>query len=96
MSVFYKLESIHGKGGQVMRSKKKEEIMKREKEAEERFYRLLEDPDFRGLVASYDALLEEAGLTAEDVLEHAIENATENRKGKFLLILPFKRKGGKK
>ena len=82
----------HKKGGITMRRKKEAE--ERRKQAEESFYRLLEDPDFRELVASYDALLEEAGLTAEDVLEHAIENATENRKGKFLLILPFKRKGG--
>ena len=76
--------------------RRKKEAEERRKQAEESVHRMLEDPDFRELVASYDALLEEAGLTAEDVLEHAIENATENRKGKFLLILPFKRKGGKK
>ena len=96
--IFHKLESIYGKGEMIMRSKKKEEIMKREKEAEESIYRLLEDPDFRELVASYDALLEEAGLTAEDVLEHAIENATENRKDKRIIfvghkLFSFKKRG---
>lgn len=77
--------------------RRKKEAEERRKQAETDVRRMLEDPDFRELVASYDALLEEAGLTAEDVLEHAIEIATKNRKDKrFLLILPFKRKGGKK
>lgn len=79
--------------------------MRRKKEAEERrkqegemVRRMLEDPDFCWLVAYYDELLEEAGLTAEDVLEHALEYATENRKDKRILFVRpklswFKKKG---
>lgn len=97
MSLFYKLESIYGKGGITMRRKKEAE--ERRKQAEKDVRRMLEDSDFRWLVASYDALLEEAGLTAEDVLEHALEFATENRKDKrIVFVVPklswFRKKRG--
>ena len=82
----------HKKGGITMRRKKEAE--ERRKQAEESFYRLLEDPDFREMVAYYDELFEKTGLTAEDILEHAIEIATENRKEhKFKFV--FTRKGAK-
>lgn len=75
--------------------RRKKEAEERRKQAEESVRRMLEDPDFCEVVAYYDALLEKAGLTAEDVLEHAIEIATENRKEhKFKFV--FTRKGGKK
>lgn len=78
--------------------RRKKEAEERRKQAEESVRRMLEDPDFCEVVAYYDALLEKAGLTAEDVLEHFIENATENRKDKRIIfvghkLFSFKKRG---